>query len=888
MSTPLLATKLNIPELRPELVSRTRLLDALNEGLRRKLTLVAAPAGYGKTTLLSEWVHQIDASVAWLSLDVYDNDLNRFMAYFLAALQTASPEISPGSWPSLPSPQRPSIEVMLTPLLNELSSLDSPVVLVLDDFHVIDVDLIYRVLSFMLEHLPAQLHLLIATRSDPRLPVAQLRAKGELVELRESDLRFNDQEISQFLENVINLNLPGEQITKLASRTEGWIAGLQLAAISMKGHENLDKFIQEFSGSHEYIVDYLTDEVLKNQPDELHKFLLETSILDRMCGPLCEAVTGQSNGQGTLEALRDAHLFVIPLDDERHWYRYHRLFADHLHKRLRNLHPEKVKSLHRAAGDWFEGAGLLGEAIEHFNRAEDFQQSAHLLEQLAEEEMLRSEFMLFLRLSTALPQAEIDLHPQLGIARAMSLLMTGTPVDEVELMLDGLVCDKDKCLGGKYVVQATIAVIRGEFSTAYELAQRAIDLLTEEEYANLRDLAFWLISYTSSLGSKPSEGLLTLNKVITQSRVSGNEILMATASLEIAKLYTYQGELGKAKEVLEEILDFARDEEGHLLPIAGEVLITLGEIFRQENRLAEAEQTLKDGIDLAKMGRTATAYRGCISLARIKLAQGDVDSTSRYFQTANDLASFEFDRLFVAVAEVRFRISQGDNDAAEKWLEDRGQNIDLRKLRDSEDGIQMYIRKYEMLLKVRILLSRGQLREALTNLEVLQEQMEQQERLDIILEIQILKALVLQKQGELAESLITLETALSLAKPGGFIRIFVDEGEVMARLLRQVFMQEIHTDYVSQLLAAFSKNQPEPESLSQTMFHNDELVDPLSERELQVLRLLTSHLSSTEIAGELYISVNTVRFHIKNIYSKFGVHSRAEALDRAKDLGLLP
>jgi LuxR family maltose regulon positive regulatory protein len=778
--------------------------------------------------------------------------------------------------------------VILTPLLDELASLDSPVVLVLDDFHLIDASSIFRSLIFLLDHLPPHMHLVIATRADPRLPIANLRAKGELVELREVDLRFTEGEISLFLERALGLDLSQEQIEKLASRTEGWIAGLQLAAISMIGRKDLRAFIEEFSGSHEYIVDYLTDEVLKSQSDEVQIFLLETSILDSMCAPLCEAVTGQTNAMATLDKLRDAHLFIVPLDDERRWFRYHRLFADHLQKRLQKLYPEKVNNLHRAAGKWFEQAGMLSEAIDHAIQAEDFDRTADLIDQITEEIMMRSEFALYLRWTDALPAPVLNQHPMLGIAKAISLLMTGNPVNEVEHTLDGLVLETEVHLGGKYVAQAIIAVLLGQLSKANQLARQAINLLSGEENKNLRHVTNWIISYTTALESKPSEGLRTLEKVVKEGRASGNEALVAVASIEIAKLFTYQGKLRKAKEVLQEVLDFARDERGNPLPIAGDSLIELGDLFREENHFEEAEKSLIEGIDLSKWGRTATSHRGYLSLAKLRFAQGDVADAYRYFKEAKAQAFFEFNQLYVAVTEAKYRVSRGDLNAAEEWQEERDRIVDPQSLKEKDNAINKHIRKYEDLLRIRILLSQNQYQEALKDLETLLQEMEQLERLDIIIEIHILKALILQEQEQSAEALAALESALTLAKPRGYVRIFLDEGEPMARLLNEASIRRIHAEYTGQLLAASSKGKLERQSISQSSPLPPEIVNPLSERELQVLRLLASPLTSTEIAGELYISVNTARFHIKNIYANLGAHSRTEALDRAKELGLLP
>ncbi|UCD99636.1 MAG: tetratricopeptide repeat protein, partial [Chloroflexota bacterium] len=834
MSTPLLATKLMIPPQRPELVPRPHLLALLDQGLTRKLTLVAAPAGYGKTTVLSEWVHQIDPPAAWLSLARNDNDFFRFITYFLTALKNAQPEIAHLAITPNLSPQIPATELILYPLINELASLDSPAVIVLDDFHLIESDLILRSISFFLDHLPSQVHLVIATRSDPPLPIAKLRGKGELLELREADLRFTKIEISEFLSRMQGLALSEKQVTLLASQTEGWIAGLQLAAISMRERENLDDFIEAFSGSHEYIVDYLTDEVLRGLPDEIKTFLLQTSILDQMCGPLCDAVTGGNDSQMKLEKLRETHIFVIQLDDERHWYRYHALFADHLRKRLQELLPEQVDDLHLSAGEWFEQAGMTTEAIEHTLRGRDFYKAASLIEQFAEEVLMRSEFALFLSWTDLLPVSAINSHPMLGIGRAMSLLMTGNPLDQVDLLLAGLVYETDTHLGGKYVVQATVAVLRGQLSKAYEFAHKAIGLLTADSSQSLRNVALWIISYTSVLETRPSEGHHILKKVHEQSQTSGNEMLTLAASCEMAKLYSFQGKLHQAKRTYEKVLDLARDEQGNLLPIAGEVLIGLGEVLREQNSLEMAEDYLTRGIELTKWGRVATSYRGYISLAKLKLVQGDVVEANQFLAAAKKHAFFEFDQLLTAVEETKCRITMGDLHAAEDWMDSRART-DCSRFQPSNTDIRKHVSKYEELLRARIFLATDRFLDAQTCLATLSQEMEQAERVDILIEIQILDALCLNAQGRLAEACAALDEALSLAKNGDYVRIFLDEGEPLVQLLNRAVSSGTNADYGRKLLRTFSEEHHEHEQLSRYASLVSDIEEPLSDREIQVL-----------------------------------------------------
>ncbi len=887
MSTALLATKLSIPPLRTDSLPRPRLVNALDGGLQCKLTLVAAPAGYGKTTLLSEWVRGIEASVAWLSLDKNDNDLPRFLKYFYRALQTADLEIKPPTSPGLPSPEWPPIEVILTPLLNDLAALDSPAVLVLDDFHFIETEPIHQVLTFLLDQLPPQVHLVIATRVDPHLPIARLRAQMDLVELREVDLRFTPDEMSVFLNQVMGLSLTKDQINKLAARTEGWIVGLQLAGLSMQGKDNKAAFVEAFSGSHEYIVDYLTDEVLKGLSPERQKFLMETSILDQLSGPLCDAVTGQEGGLETLEHLRESHLFVIPLDHQRRWYRYHRLFADHLLKRLRDIFPERISKLHRRASLWHEQNGLIAGAVEHALAVEDYARTAELIEQVAEETMMRSEFALFLQWASALPESIFNTRPMLGIARAMSLLMTGEPVEAVEPLLEELHCETDAHLGGRLVVQAVLAVVRGRLSTAYDLAQQAVGLLSAEENKSLRSVANWIISYTGALESKPSAGIRALEVVVEESRSSDEVMLTVAASFEMAKLYTYQGKLLEAEQILEGAVDQARDEKGNLLPIAGEGLIGLGEIFRERNQLQHAEQTLLSGIELSRWGRRAVAYRGYLSLAKLKLAQDDLTGAYHRFREAKQRAAFEFDRLIVTCAELKARLTQGEIERTDWWLQERGWIAGPRLPDEGDNAIDKHMRKYEHLLHARLFMAREKTSEALASLALLEQMMEQQERIDLLIEINILKALAYQAQDESGEALTAVGAALSLARPGGYVRIFIDEGEAFRPLLLEAAARGVESAYSRMLLATFPTVLSVGPGPVRVAPPNAELVERLTERETQVLRLLASPLTSKDIAVELYISANTVRFHIKNIYSKLGVHRRVEAVDRARELGLL-
>ena len=519
--TPILATKLYLPRLRPNVVSRPRLIERLNEGLHRKLTLIAAPAGFGKTTLVSAWVEGIERPTAWLSLDEGDNDPTRFLTYLVAALQTIAANIGEGVLGVLQSPQPPPPEAILTALLNEITTLPDNFVLVLDDYHVIDAQAVDIALTYLVEHLPPQMHLVIATREDPQLPLARLRARSQLTELRAADLRFTASEASAFLSQVMGLSLSAEDIAALEDHTEGWIAGLQLAALSMQGHQDVPGFIQAFAGDHRYIVDYLVEEVLERQPEPVRSFLLQTSILDRLHGPLCDAVTGQEGGNARLEALERGNFFVVPLDDKRHWYRYHHLFAEVLSAHLLAEQPDQVATLHRRASAWYEQHGSVADAIRHALAAEDFGRAADLVE-LAVPAMGRSrQEATVLGWLKALPDELVRARPVLSVHYAGALLLNGelegvearlrdaeqwldTKTDMGELALTSsaelVVVDEEEfrgLAGNIAVYRAAIALALGDVANTMKYARRALDLVPEDDdhwrgsAAGFLGLAYW-------------------------------------------------------------------------------------------------------------------------------------------------------------------------------------------------------------------------------------------------------------------------------------------------------------------------------------------------------------------------------------------------------------
>ncbi len=975
MIAPLLQTKLYIPPTRPtsSVVPRPRLVERLNEGLYRKLTLISAPAGFGKTTLLSEWASNlrfttddlrlnsakespivnrkseiVNPQVVWLSLDEGDNDPTRFLAYFIAALQTIAEDIGEGILSALQAPQPPPLASVLTVLINELAAIPDHFVLVLDDYHLITAQPIHEGLIFLLNHLPGNMHLVIATRADPPLLIARLRGRGQLTELRQVDLRFTPAEAAEFLKRLTGLTLRADDVAALISRTEGWIAGLQMAAVSMQGVDDMTGFIQSFTGSNRYILDYLVEEVLQRQPEYIQTFLLQTSILDRFCAslveftiyddsprskaerdlrftiekPAPEIVNRKSkiiNGQHILEYLERANLFVMPLDDRREWYRYHRLFADLLRKRLHLIRPDLVPKLHNRASKWYEQNGFMAASIDHALSGTDFERAAHLVEQVAEATLMRSEVATLLSWLDMLPDEQVRTRPTLSLFHAWILLLAGRPLESIESRLQDIDEDTDLMRSKVTLLRAFITILQGQLPDAAELSRQVLEQLPGDDWF-LRSVAAWILSISQTSDDLVATHLL--NEVVKMGQETGNVMLAVEALMYLARLRMRQGQLRQAKVLCERALELATDPQGRLLPIAGEALLGLGELAREWNNFEEARRYLIEGIELSQQVGKVVTLPGYISLARVRQTQGDVDGAWDALQKAQQLA-IQFDTAtwwnepLVALYQARLWLDQGNVEAAMGWARERGLALrtprpkgggseaegleiddDLAELENNEAALNR-LRKYEYLLLARLLMAQDRFAEALGLLEQMLPRVERLGRMGLVIEIQVLKALVCQAQGHDNQALIALERALSLAEPEGYIRLFVDEGPPMARLLYQAAERGIAPEYVARLLAVFTNlrfttNDLRLDSTVPSKIVNrkskiaNHLVVPLSQRELEVLQLIAQGLSNREIAGRLVISLSTVKGHTNNIYGKLAVNSRTQAVARARRLGILP
>ena len=908
MSTPLLSTKLYIPPVRPELVPRPHLIDRLNAGLDRKLTVISAPAGFGKTTLLSEWASSCRRPVAWVSLDEADNDPVRFLGYLVAALQTVEQGVGEGA-PSALQSRHMKLESVLTALVNDLAAVPSPLVCVLDDYHHMKTQRVHDTLTFLLDHLPPQFHLVVSGRSDPPLPVALLRGRGQVSELRQADLRFSAEEATTFLNQVMGLGLSTDQVDALADRTEGWIAGLQMAAVSMQGRDDPEGFVRAFTGSNRYILDYLLEEVLQRQSEGIQDFLLHTSILGRLTGPLCDALTGHDDasaeilpaqgegligdGQATLEMLGGSNLFIVPLDDQRSWYRYHHLFADLLRQRLHQTHPELPPRLHRRASEWYEHNGLIAPAIDHALAAADFERAADLIEQTAETALIRGEFDSVLGWLEALPDDTFRNRPLLCIYHAAALFVAAAPLSTVESILhDAEESDKESLLKGETTaLRAMLAMFEEDMPESIRLSRQALELLPED--------SLLCRSFTArNLGT----AYLLTGDVTAASRVfeeetricekTGDRMGVVAARQRLAVLLAIQGRLREAKALNERAIELALDEKGQTLPFAIKAFFGLADVLRERNDLEDATRVLREGLQLSRRWTDVWGMGGQMILARVRQAQGDLDGALQAMQRAEELAigydSSDMDDIIIWAYQARLRLAHGELEAASQWMEKRGlgRQIGATSQRESITEIPAYhLHEIEQATLARVYLAQSKPDEALKILEPLLMGAESLGRKGSLIEVLALQALAFQAQGDVERALSALERALSLAEPEGYVRVFLDEGEPMVRLLRQAASRGVAPGYASRLLAATPAAQEA--GIRKPVSPPQPLVEPLSERELEVLRLLTSSLASTEIAEELIISVNTVRSHIRSIYGKLGVHSRYEAVARAKELNLL-
>jgi LuxR family maltose regulon positive regulatory protein len=913
----LLLTKVYVPPARPDLVPRPRLVERLDEGLRQghKLTMVSAPAGFGKTTLLSTWIASLDRPVAWLSLDEGDAEPTRFWSYVIAALQTVPALGQSGVvetvLAALQSPQPPSVEAVLTALINEIASAPEPLMLVLDDYHLIDTQPIHSGVAFLLEHQPPNMHIAITTRKDPMLPLSKLRVRRQVTEIRATDLKFSQEEALAFYGQIASLDLTPDEVALLGARTEGWIAGLQLAHFSLERQTDRSAFIDAFSGDDRQVMDYLGDEVLNQQPEEVRDFLLYTSILDRLHGPLCDALLEGLDGDGVpgssqeiLEYLERSNLFVVPLDNKRQWYRYHHLFGDLLRSRLRSTRPQRISELHRRASAWYEDHGYLNGAVQHALADPDPSRAVSLAERYAMTMLFRSETRTTLGWFEALPDGAICTHPLLCVmyAWALALAEQTAALDEVNQKLaaaeQAVISEEvDPDLGNlvlghvasiqAYSLQPTGA---GEYDPqrAIALTRRADDLLPEDELGIRSVNGLQAGNAHLALGDLPA-AQAAYEETFDMAHAGGNLYVAAYAAIAQALIAYYRGRLRQAAEICRTGLR----EFGELLgrsverlPAMGGLYIGLGMVLLEQYKLDQAEPALLKGLDLLQWtGEFASKTLGYTALVRLRQAQGNVDAVEEALAKVEDV--WPDGRFYTGALRAQHLLWRSAQDPkawskAVRWAEAHEPDLDrAAELR----GISAWEELQELahLTWVRVQIMQVQkLAPVLAYLNRRLDQADTHGLGHLLIEFSILKALAHEAGGETDLALGALSRALRLGEHEGYVRLFVEAGAPMARLLYQAADQGLAPDYAGRLLTEFGDEAPTAPQPTQA-----ELIEPLSEREIEVLQLIAQGLSNREVAQRLYLSPHTVRAHASNIYGKLSVRNRTEAVDRARALGIL-
>jgi LuxR family transcriptional regulator, maltose regulon positive regulatory protein len=897
---PLVSSKLHPSRARPKLVARPRLVEILTRDTGHRLTLLSAPAGFGKTTLLNEWSRDQECggrSVAWVTLDEGDNDPVRFLSYLVAALRRSGGEgFGEGVLAALRSPEPPRMEAVLGALINELADLPAEVVVVLDDYHVIDSEGVHRIVSFLLERLPEGAHLVVSSRIDPPLPLARLRARGQMTELHAGDLRFTPEQAAAFLNDVMGLDLSEGDIAALEGVTEGWIAALQLAALSMKGRKDVSGFIQSFSGSHRDVFDFLAEEVLGRQAEQVQSFLLETSILDRLSGPLCDALTGRDDGQRTLEKLERENLLVVPLDDDRVWYRYHHLFADFLRGSLERERPEELAPLHLRASEWCEENALVAEAVLHALAAGDNERAARLMEGGIGQTWYRGEVVTLLGWLRKLPEETMRRRPLLLVWYAAALMLVGRP-DGVEALLD----EAERAVGAEGLrsgggdpqhVRATAAAVRslharlrGDPPGAIEQARRALALLPEDNL-NPRPFAAHCLAEAYRAADDLEAATDAFAQTAELGRAAGHDYIALAAMGSLAQLRMAQGRLREADTTLRHALGFAAEREAELLPAVGRVRIGLGELLYERDDLDASERELTLGTELAeRAGELDVLVRARVALSQARRARGDTVGALDLAHEAERMArdsGVPQATVWATLWKARLHLMRGELQAA----------TDLERATEIDD-VPSSTRESERASLARLLIAREDHDGALQLLDGLRGAAEVADGRGGPREIEILalRALALRARDEKTRAIDVIEQALALGQPEGYVRIFVDEGPAMAVLLSETLearqrgrlepADEVPTHYLRKLTAALEREA------SGDVLPDDGLFEPLSERELEVLQLIAAGKSNRQIATDLFVSVGTVKTHVNNLYRKLDAHNRTQAVARARELNLL-
>lgn len=902
----LLQTKLFIPSSRAVLVPRPQLIDRLEDGKMGKLTLISAPAGYGKTTLVSEWIAASDRPFAWLSLDKNDQDPGRFLTYLIAAIQMIESDFGADLHEFLHTPQSPHIESVLIHLINEFAVLKTPLVLVLDDYHVLDSKPVDDVLSFFLDHIPANVHLTITTREDPAFSLSRMRARGELNEIRAVDLQFAQEEAALFLNQTMALSLTDGEIEQLKQRTEGWAAGLQMAAISMKGRTDTTAFVQAFTGSHRFVLDYLAEEVLDSLTDELRRFLFKTSILDRLSASLCEAVTENKNSQAMLEQLDRGNMLIIPLDDKREWYRYHHLFADVLQAHAKIEWPNQLPDWHVHASLWYEAHEFWGEAVHHALASNNLTRAADVIERAWPIIPKGIKPKMWLSWAKEIPLDDVRCRPVLSAAFGWISLDLGnleeahshlsnaeqwlaTPEEDQSANMIVANIDQLHSLAGTTAcARAYWSQARGDIHGVINHAQRALGLLADSEHY-WRGNAGLMLGMAQADSGELEAAIESISDSVTSQKKAENLYFQILGIVNLADIRFAQGRLHDALAYYEEALALAggsRTSESQVAPITISLYVGLANLYREWGDFRQASDYLATGMAVSKRAiMPANEYQLYAAMAQFKEAEGDVEGALELLEKGLKLqqSATRLDRRPLSAIRARLLVRQGRLAEAIRWANSVAYSV--------EDE-PTYQREFELMTYARVKLAEfaeskeaGTLLEAHEILNRLLKAAELSDRIYSVIEISILQALALNISAEPKGAVDAVQRAVSLAKPAGWVRIFADEGEAIRRLLLSALAQGAEPAYIAHLITAIDHQSNPDDKLAADP--NQLLIEPLSQRELEVLNLLANGQTNQSIADELVIALSTVKKHVNNIFGKLNVESRTQAVVRARELKII-
>ena len=865
----ILQTKLFVPPLRPLQVNRPRLLQKLNQGLQRKLTLVSASAGFGKTTVVADWLQQIASAHGWLALDGVDNDPARFMTYFVAALQTIDANLGQGV---VSQPQLPSLQPFMVGLINALTAVSQPIILVLDDYHNIQNPLIHDALTFLIENQPPQLHLVVTTREDPPFPLPRLRMRSQLVEVRQQDLRFTAEETAVFLNQSMQLNLTAANIEALEARTEGWIAGLQLAALAIQtppqqpDRPDLDQFIAQFSGSNRYVIDYLVEEVVAQQPSFVQEFLRKTAVCDRFCAPLCDwLIETDVPSKEILRDLESANLFLVPLDDRREWFRYHHLFADFL---LTEIAPAEQREHHAQVATWFAQNELLREAIQHGLAAQDFARVETWITQMAPTLFRLGELTTLQGWIARLPEERVAASAALSTLNGwLAWLMGQGEKAQAFANLAQSATGADQPAGELLALQACLLLVRDNSDDALQLAQRAAAALQETD-SFFHNMVLLILAEAQNVLGDVTGAVATLQTAVNTPSSLQDPFTVIGAAMNLAQLLDMQARRSEALALCDQMIARYSDDAGRPYPMTGLILIMLGTLKYHANELQEAEELVQEGMRLGEQFNVAgVIMSGKIMMANLLLA---LDRPQEALQAAREMHQLVTQADFAAyvgqaaAVEANMQAMIGNWTAVSTWA----QSANLSPM-DHPDFSQ----DLDYLVYARLLIAQDQLDDALQILQLLSASLQKAGRVQMLLTALILESIVYDQLDNRELATVKMSTAVSLASAELYLRPFLNEGQVIQPILQ--LSRETNPTFVDQLLAEFGVSG------------NEALVEPLSDRELEVLRLVAQGYSNRETAVKLVVTEGTIKKHLNNVYGKLGVKNRTQAINLAREYQII-